>query len=134
MKKTHSIRSASCGAHKLDSRLRGNDNFFSVSLIGNQGQRTLESLYLKGLLVSIDAMGCQRDIAAQIHRAVADSREQLWPASGANGAGDSGRRAYRHDGLASVQEYRRDRFVAAGGRQAGTMGTALLHQFARSGW
>ena len=28
----------------------------------------LESLYLKGLLVSIDAMGCQRDIAAQIHQ------------------------------------------------------------------
>ena len=29
--------------------------------------------------------------------------------------GDSGRRAYRHDGLASLQEYRRDRFVAEGG-------------------
>ena len=28
----------------------------------------LKSLYLKGLLVSIDAMGCQRDIAAQIHQ------------------------------------------------------------------
>jgi len=56
----------------VDSRLRGNDNFFSVSLIGSQDQRTLESLYLKGLLVSIDAMGCQRDIAAQIHRQEGD--------------------------------------------------------------